>query len=520
MPEFVNSEQISKLPPCDASAIPASSTIASRPATNQTTQGLSASIRQPLPPTTAKSQTWSGPRGTYTYEASAGSVDVRQDDGCLLGSMFYLGYCRDMGSASTSQRPLTFCYNGGPGSSSVFLNFGGIGPVHIVPDGTHHLGMHPRVEDNPDTLLTDSDLVFFDALGTGWSSVAPGVDSKKVWGVDGDGDVFARAIIAWIDEHDRWDSPIYLLGESYGTVRNAVVMRMLSERGVDLAGVTMLSALFDYVQTLPTSDPYHIGMVPTFAAAAQWFHKAGRGVDVDRWFEDAEDFAQGSYASALLQGDRLTPREELRVAKRYAQLSGLSLDFVRAHHLRVELDDFRRELLRDEGKVLGRYDTRFTSTAPTALQRSTEAFEGEDAADAAIESALYAAFRSHVRSKLNYRGPANYLLDNWVQVGLSWDMRNDMPGVGPTPIANVTLDIAQALRFNPTMKLAILGGRYDAATPFWNVEHSIATLHLPGELRSRIEFHRYGCGHMAYIDGPSLHALSADMHAFYTTKDD
>lgn len=475
-----------------------------------------------LPEAEVRRLHWSGgaAAGGFDYDASAEPIEVHTDEGELLGTMFSLGYLRagDDGQVGGPERPVTFCYNGGPGSSSVPVNFGGMGPVTIETAGTQALGMHPGTHDNPHTLLIDTDLVFLDALGTGWSRVAPGVDPKRVWGVDGDANAFARAIVAWLDAHDRWASPVYLFGESYGTVRNAVLMRLLSERGVDLAGVTMLSALFDFVQTQPTSDLYHIGMLPTFAACAQWFDKAGVGVGEDEWFDEAVEFAQGDYAHALLLGDELPEREITRVARRYARLTSLPAEFVRERNLRVELDDFRRELLRTDGLVCGRLDMRFSSPAPQALQRSTDAFAGEDAADAAVESAMLAAFRAHVRSTLGYRGPANYLLSNFEKVGGSWDWRHAQPGMDQTPIVNVCADIAQTLRVNPTMRLLVLGGRYDAATTWWNVRHDVAALHLAPSERERVEFRRYGCGHMAYIDAPTLKAMASDLHEFYARR--
>ena len=473
-----------------------------------------------LPEAVTKRLRWQAGDEGFDYDASAEPVEVRADDGELIGTMFALGYERvgADGSVVGADRPITFCYNGGPGSSSVPVNFGGMGPTTIITDGTHALGMHPGTHDNPHTLLRDTDLVFLDALGTGWSRVASGVSPSRVWGVDGDAEAFARAIVVWLDAHDRWASPVYLFGESYGTIRNAVLMRLLSERGVDLAGVTMLSALFDFVQTRPTSDLYHIGMLPTFAATAQWFGLVGRDADPDAWFDQAVSFAQGGYAQALLQGDELDPREAQRVARRYARLTSLPSSFVLERNLRVELDDFRRELLRPRGLVCGRLDTRFSSPAPQALQRSTDAFAGEDAAEAAVESATLAAFRTHVRSTLGYRGPANYALSNYESVGRAWDWRHDQPGMGSTPIANVCADIAQTLRVNPTMRLLVLGGRYDAATTWWNVRHDVSVLHLAPQERSRVEFRRYGCGHMAYIDAPTQEAMAADLHEFYAGR--
>ena len=257
---------------------------------------------------------WRGEGRTIEYEATACHVDVREDTGNLLGKMFSLSYVAMGDGEPDSSRPVTFCFNGGPGCASVPINFGGVGPRRVVTNGTSHVG-RCVVEDNPCTLLVQSDLVFFDAPGTGFSSVAEGADTRKLFGVDGDADAFCRAIQQWLQDNGRWSSPVYLLGESYGTLRNAVLMRLLGERGVRVAGVTMLSAIFDWVQTLPGEDLYYLGMVPTFAATARHFGKAGtQAASDDEWFDQAMEFTDQVMAPALLAGDRLVKGREREVA--------------------------------------------------------------------------------------------------------------------------------------------------------------------------------------------------------------
>ncbi|MCI1665662.1 MAG: peptidase S10 [Atopobiaceae bacterium] len=463
--------------------------------------------------------TWRSGSSSIDYVATASHLDVTDDGGNLEGRMFSISYVAERGAsdAGAACRPVTFCYNGGPGCASIPVNFGGFGPRRVATDGTAHLAS-AVVEDNPYTLLPQSDLVFLDALGTGWSAVAEGQDGSAIFGVDGDADAFSRAIQRWLEENGRWGSPVYLLGESYGTVRNAVLMRILGEHDVHVAGVVMVSAIFDWVQTLPGEDLYYLGMVPTMAAAAQYFGRAGKGVDVDEWFDRAMAFTQGEYASALLQGDMLPDREEASVARRLSKLIGLPVDLIRRKHLRIELDEFRRDILADEDKVCGRLDMRFTSYAPSFAQTDSGFFAEEDAADDAVECAWTSAFRSFLHDDLGYAPTTRYLNNNYDGVGKSWNWEHAQPGVGKVIAPNVAMDIATALRRNPTCRMLIVGGRYDAATTYWNVVHDIACLHLGPELRGRIEFKRYGCGHMAYVDLPTLKTMSADLEGFYSAE--
>ncbi|MCC6102886.1 MAG: peptidase S10 [Olegusella sp.] len=464
--------------------------------------------------------TWESGEGRLDYLATAGYVDVRDDTGRLQAKMFCLSYVSvDQGSCADRRRPVTFCYNGGPGCASVPINFGGFGPLRVRPAGRDHLRFDAPVEDNPYTVLKYSDLVFLDAPGTGFSPLAEGQDSSSLFGIDGDADAFCRAIAAWLELNGRWDAPLYLLGESYGTLRNAVLMRLLGERGIKLVGVIMLSAIWDWVQTLPGEDLYYLGMLPTFAATAQYFNKAGIGRDADEFFDEAMDFTEHRYAPALLLGDRLDKQEECKMAQYMSRMIGLPESFIVQRHLRVSLEDFRARLLYEEGKVTGRLDTRFTSDAPGYQQQSWEWFAGEDAADDVVNAVWNRAFRSFIHQDLGFKAPARYLDNNYHAVGEKWDWSHEAPGTGQKVGApNVAIDIACALRRDPTIKLCVLGGRFDAATTYWNVVHDLSAQFLSSQIQERVEFHRYGCGHMAYVDEPSLAAIDKDLAAFYAKQ--
>ena len=224
-------------------------------------------------------------------------------------------------------------------------------------------------------------------------------------------------------------------------------------------------------------------------------------------------------APALLKGDRLGERRERDVARKMSKFVGLLPEYLVAHHLRVDLADFRQELLRDEGKICGRLDTRFCSDALSPMQTSNDWVAGEDAADDAVEGAWVKAFRAFCREELGYRAPARYLASNYAQVGHKWDWRHEEPGCSyKSQAPNVSLDIAVAMRRNPTCKLAVIGGRYDAATTFWNVMHDMSCQFLSPELKERVSWYRYGCGHMAYVDVPTLEAMGSDLHDWYQKR--
>lgn len=476
---------------------------------------VEASNRLPLPEPATKRFAWSFGGREGEYEVTAGHLDVRSDTGVLLGKMFSISYVSVGDAGDQGERPVTFCYNGGPGCASVPINFGGFGPLRVPTDGTNHLPSSTKAELNPYSLLAQSDLVFLDALGTGFSPLAEGTKPASVFGVEGDADAFCRAITDWLECNGRWSSPVYLLGESYGTVRNAVLMRLMGERGVKLTGVIMLSAIWNMVQAQPGDDLYYLGMMPTFAATAKFFGKAGVGEGDDEWFRKAMAWNEETYAPALLAGDRLGSERELEVARQMSEFIGLDPAFIVRRHLRVSLEDVRAELLASERRVCGRLDMRFTSDAPGYAQQSWGWFAGEDAADDAVNAVWNTAFRSFL-TDLGYHAPARYLDNNYGQVGVNWGWSHEEPGTEEkVDSPDVALDIATALRRDPTIKLMVLGGRYDAATPWWNAVYELSRQFLSPEIKKNVEWHLYGCGHMAYVDDPTLQQMSADLAGFY-----
>lgn len=463
---------------------------------------------------------WQAGGERIEYVATAGHLPVYDAKRTLAGRMFYVSYAATQvngAAVDARNRPVTFCYNGGPGSSSVPINFGGLGPRRVATQGCDFVGAGAQVQDNPGTLLRQSDLVFLDALGTGWSFVADGYDATSVYGVDGDARAFCSAICEWLERNNRWGSPVYLYGESYGTARNAVLMRYLGEAGVVLTGVIMLSAIFDWIQTLPGNDLYYVGLLPSFASTAQFFGLVGQGVDEDAWFDQASVFARDVYAPAIFKGDALGRDEQRGLAEQVAAFTGLSASFVFSRNCHLELEDFRREVLASQGKMAGRLDMRFVESSPLTVQGSSEFFACEDPAADAVENAWYMAFRDFLRREVGYEGPGAYKLSAYSEVGAHWNWTHEAVGTdaGAVSSPNLALDIAVALRRSPTTKLAILGGRYDAATPLWNVEHTLAQLFLPDEIKRRIVLKRYGCGHMSYVDEPTLMQMAHDMEEFY-----
>lgn len=462
---------------------------------------------------------WSCGNDEIAYTVRAGHVHVREDDGDPIGSLFTLTYtATGPDGRPDPARPVTFCFNGGPGSASVLVNVGGIGPRRVHPNGDRRIGPAPyTVEDNPDTLLKLSDLVFIDALGTGWSVLADGVDPKRAFTLDNDADCFARCVAAWLEQTGRWNSPLYLFGESYGTTRNAVLCRTLEKRAIGLNGVVMLSAIFDWVPTIPGNDANYVQLFPTCAAIAKYHGKGSfTGEGDDELFGRAMAFAEGELAPALLLGDRLDPEREAVLARDMAAFMGLPEAYLARKHLRVELTDFRQELLRDDGLVCGRLDGRFTFEAGNFVQTSSEGCAEDDPSDSATMAAWAAGFRSIVANEVGYRNPLPYKTSAWETVGVNWVHEHTSAGVGwkaKTP--NVAYDLAETMRHNPQMKVAVLGGRYDLATPFLGPVQDMARMYLSPEAKKRVTWKLYDAGHMVYVNTEASAQMAADLEEFY-----
>ncbi len=487
----------------------------------------------PLARTASRLFDWSGAQGqTMTYTATAGYIPVVDDEGNPLASLFAVSYVAASAAGDGIarpgvERPVTFLFNGGPGSSSVWINTGGFGPVKAPSTAPEPIGTPPySIEDNPCTLLKYSDLVFIDAPGTGWSPLLPDVPGSRVWGIDQDADVFCRAVTAWLSQTGRWNSPKYLFGESYATTRSVVVARMLQNRCVDVSGVVLLSTLLDWMNDLPGSDAGMVALIPSYAATAR-YHAARRdGADAAEasaqacdaaYLTQVEEFAIGTYAPALFAGDRLPKQKERAVAGELARICGIDADVFVRSHLRIGMERFRTLLLGGEGKKIGRFDSRYTGDDDYVIGDASADPATDDAATAGVNSAEYAGFRMAMR-EIGFDVPSRqYLPLNNMAVEPAWDWSHTEPAVeGRVVCANAAVDLSAAMRRNPGLKLAVLGGAFDLACPYLGARNDIARLYLSERLRANVSYGLYGTGHMAYADAAALEAMDADMCAFYT----
>lgn len=462
------------------------------------------------------------PSGPLAYTATAGTVIVRDDEHAPLASTFYLSYVADR-AEDAPRRPVTFLFNGGPGSASLWLNIGGFGPRRTPTATPHATPPAPyTVVDNPFTLLSESDLVFLDAPGTGYSRLLGDATPADVWGVDQDVDAFARAITRYLTITGSWNQPRFLFGESYGTTRAAALVHRLQNQGLDFNGVVLLSTMLNWAENNLGLDQEHINLLPSFAATA-WYHgrAAEKAETVDEAIAQAREFAQGDYARALQLGDRITPEEEDAAADRYAALTGIPKSDVLARHFRIGMEPFRYALLADRGEVVGRFDTRFTADHQYVVGTGSHDPATDDAATAGVNSAHLSAFRAHVADELGYANDLHYRHLYNMPISRAWDWSHKAPGVdAPMPVPDVSLDLSAAMRRNPHLRVAVMGGVYDLATPFFGAEVDIAKLYLAPRLRENIEFRFYESGHMTFVDERVVARMHEDLRAFYARATD
>lgn len=454
------------------------------------------------------------------YRATAGTLILRADDGKPVASMFYVAYVvdRDTGdhNKGSTERPVTFLYNGGPGSASLWLNVGGFGPSRAEAAAPEPTDAAPyRFIENEATLLDKTDLVFLDAIGTGYSRAVGEAKEAQFWGVDSDVDAFARGITRYIELNDRWNSPKFLFGESYGTTRTAALAYKLHIQDIDLNGVILLSSILNFADLEPGLDQHDINTLPTFAATAWFHHKvADRPDDLHVFLDQIRTYARGPYAAALAKGDLLSPEERDAVAAQLSRYTGLSVDYLKLSGLRIEMEQFRKELLKSEGKVIGRFDSRFTGPNLDTTGHYDPATD--DPATAGVSGAYLAAFRHELSHDLNYATDLHYrALYNSI-IEPAWDWHHKAPGVDdPLTTTNTALDLAGTMRANPHMLVFSMNGLFDMATPFFGTEFDLSHMLLPPELRRNLVLRYYHTGHMGYTDQKALHEMKQDLVRFY-----
>jgi carboxypeptidase C (cathepsin A) len=431
-------------------------------------------------------------------------------------TMSYVAYFR--GDKEDSHRPITFLFNGGPGSSTVWLHMGAFGPKRVVTaDDTHSPAAPYRLVDNEYSLLDASDLVFVDAPGTGFSHLRGADKEKAFYGVDQDAHAFANFIVEFLSRHNRWNSPKYLFGESYGTTRSAALSNILeNEKSLDLNGVILLSQVLNFddgvdaPQLNPGIDLPYVLALPTYAATAWYHHKLpNQPATIEPLLREVEAFALSDYIQALAAGSTLSAERKSAIAAKLHDYTGLPADYIERANLRVNGGEFEKSLLGSD-TTTGRLDTRFAG--PTIDPMSKEA--DYDPQSAAISSAYVSAFNDYVRTTLKFGDKKTYKPETDVE--RDWDYMHKPPGADqkvPGPV-NVMPDLAVAMKQNPNLKVQLNGGYFDLATPYFAAVYELHHLPMQQALQNNIEMHFYPSGHMVYAHEPALQALHANVAAF------
>jgi carboxypeptidase C (cathepsin A) len=453
------------------------------------------------------------------YKATAGSLILRNADGKPTASMFYVAYVADQ-PAGAPKRPVTFLFNGGPGSASLWLHMSGLGPRSVVTASPNPTGPAPyRFGASDNTLLDKTDLVFLDAIGTGYSQILPDGNSADFWGVDQDANAFTQAITTYLSQNQRWTSPKFLFGESYGTTRAAALVYRLQNVGVQVNGVVLLSTILDFAPGLPGQDQGFVNIMPTFAATA-WYHNRAKRepADFNAFLDAAREFARGPYAAALSKGDALPEAEENAVAERLSQFTGLSVDYLKRCKLRIDMEAFRRELLKDQTTITGRFDARFTARDSYLAASGSFDPATDDPATGGVSSAYLSTFHDYLSGELNYHPDRAYKALNNMVVEPAWNWSHKAPGFDePLTTTNTAIDLSAAMRGNPQLKVLSMNGLYDLSTPFFATENALQHMLLTPELRGNVKLTYYSSGHMTYGDQTALKQMKTDLDAFYDT---
>ena len=451
-------------------------------------------------------------RGTFggqrvNYAATIAETILKGDDGTQKAAIVTTSYVRE---GNDPNRPVTFLFNGGPGSGSVWLQMGAFGPKRVaIPSDARDDGAPPYpILDNPDSLLDVTDLVFIDPPGTGFSHLIGKTEGKEFYGVTADAKAVAEVIRRWLSDNNRWNSPKFLGGESYGTSRSAAVVNQLANatyNDVGLNGVILISTILDFGAGADRAgnELGFITNIPSMAAAALYHGKAS-SPSVEQFVEEARQWAIGPYATALLKGQKLGAEERATIRRQLARFTGLSETYLEEADLRVSPDRFYKELLRDRGLTIGRLDSRYTGKDYDSAGETPD----NDPSFYGIDAGYTAAINSWARGTLGFITDREY--QSIGNLGRDWDWKIE-GGRDANAYLNLTPYLGTALRENKDMRIFVGQGYYDFATPFFAAEYALSRSGIP---QDRVEFHYYQAGHMMYVRDQDRSKLTADIRQF------
>lgn len=449
---------------------------------------------------------------TISLNAKAGTIQLKDENNKPIALFGFTAYFKEN---PEKNRPIVFAYNGGPGSSSYWLHMGIMGPKRIVVDDpNYNQGAPYELVNNEFSILDVADVVMMDPVGTGLSVPIGDATGKDFWGLDQDIRTISLFIMQFLKEHNRLNSPKYILGESYGTFRNAGVMSNLLSKGYALNGVIMVSAVFD-LRTLffaPKEDLPYVVYLPTMAATS-WYHNkiANKGTDLPAFVNEVRSFTENHYAPALYKGNRITTAEKTAVAQKLAEYTGIKAEVWERADLKINSGEYFQELLRGDEKTVGRLDSRYKgmNIDPMSMNSFT------DPQSDAISPAYTMGFLDYYHGALGVSKDLNYSTSAYSKEGFKWDWKHQGNNFWGADAAVTTVpDLEDALSKDPNVKILIMNGYYDLATVFHGVEHSISHIDLPKSATDRIIMTYYEAGHMMYTHLPSAKLFREDLKKF------
>jgi carboxypeptidase C (cathepsin A) len=471
-------------------------------------------VREVAPVVTHHSAVIGGKRLNYT--ATAGRLPIKDATGNIEAEMFFVAYTLD--GQDPAKRPVTFSFNGGPGSASYWLHLGIMGPKRVAmpPDG--HLPPAPyHLVDNESSPLDKTDVVMIDAIGTGYSRAKDNQIAKKFWGVRGDIESFGEFIRMYVSRYDRFSSPLYLFGESYGTFRSAGIAGYLSNQGINFNGIVLLSSLLSYETLEPAilNDTAYPLLLPTLTATAHYHKKLPADLQnepEEAARKEAEQFAMNEYWPALNKGDGLSPQERQNIISKVARFTGLDPLIVDQSEMRINVQIFTHNLFAKEKLRVGRLDGRYVDPDPNGYMET----QGYDPTSAETQAPWYSTFNNYIRTELGYKTDMPYYNSARENPAFTWDFSTSTTsqGRGLVGYPSTALAMRQAISKDRNLKVLVMEGYYDLATPYLNANYTFHHLNLPQEYLNNISYATYEAGHMVYLEENARHKCKQDFANF------